>query len=235
MREWAVENGATHFTHWFQPLTGITAERHDSFLQPDSDGKAILEFSGKMLIRGETDASSFPPAVCATPLKRADIRRGTVRRPHLSRTACSISRPLSAPITETRSTKDAAAALHGGAQPPVAAHPAPARQHDFAQSDGHLRAGTGILPCGPQVLRTAQGSCSAAGRSSAQNRPRVRSSTTTTTDGSSCASTRLCRSWTGSCGSSACPPKPGTMKSRPHSMSLHRSTRRRTLPATTTS
>ena len=60
MRDWAVENGATHFTHWFQPLTGITAERHDSFLQPDTDGKAILEFSGKMLIRGETDASSFP-------------------------------------------------------------------------------------------------------------------------------------------------------------------------------
>jgi glutamine synthetase len=60
MKEWAVEHGATHYTHWFQPLTGITAEKHDSFLQPSSDGKAVLEFSGKELIRGEPDASSFP-------------------------------------------------------------------------------------------------------------------------------------------------------------------------------
>jgi len=60
MKEWAVEHGATHYTHWFQPLTGITAEKHDSFLQPGADGKAALEFSGKELIRGEPDASSFP-------------------------------------------------------------------------------------------------------------------------------------------------------------------------------
>src|SRR5207342_1761003 len=56
----AVEHGATHYTHWFQPLTGITAEKHDSFLSPTSDGKAVLEFSGKELVRGEPDASSFP-------------------------------------------------------------------------------------------------------------------------------------------------------------------------------
>src|SRR5712691_4956089 len=60
MKEWAVEHGATHYTHWFQPLTGITAEKHDSFLTPTSDGKAVQEFSGKELIRGEPDASSFP-------------------------------------------------------------------------------------------------------------------------------------------------------------------------------
>lgn len=60
MKDWAVENGATHFTHWFQPLTGITAEKHDSFLTPTGDGKAIMEFSGKELIKGEPDASSFP-------------------------------------------------------------------------------------------------------------------------------------------------------------------------------
>ena len=60
MREWAVENGATHYTHWFQPMTGITAEKHDSFLSPDGNGSAILEFSGKELIKGEPDASSFP-------------------------------------------------------------------------------------------------------------------------------------------------------------------------------
>jgi glutamine synthetase len=60
MKEWAVEHGATHYTHWFQPLTGITAEKHDSFLQFGSDGKAVAEFSGKELIKGEPDASSFP-------------------------------------------------------------------------------------------------------------------------------------------------------------------------------
>ena len=60
MKEWAIEKGATHFTHWFQPLTGITSEKHDSFLDPCPDGRAIMSFSGKELIKGESDASSFP-------------------------------------------------------------------------------------------------------------------------------------------------------------------------------
>ena len=60
MKDWAIEKGATHFTHWFQPMTGITAEKHDSFISPTSDGNIIMEFSGKELIKGEPDASSFP-------------------------------------------------------------------------------------------------------------------------------------------------------------------------------
>ena len=60
MKDWAIEKGATHFTHWFQPMTGITAEKHDSFLSPVGDGRVIMEFSGKELIQGEPDASSFP-------------------------------------------------------------------------------------------------------------------------------------------------------------------------------
>lgn len=60
MKDWAIEKGATHFTHWFQPLTGITAEKHESFISPTPDGKVITEFSGKELIKGEPDASSFP-------------------------------------------------------------------------------------------------------------------------------------------------------------------------------
>ena len=60
MKDWAVEKGATHFTHWFQPLTGVTAEKHDSFISPAPDGGVIMEFSGKELIKGEPDASSFP-------------------------------------------------------------------------------------------------------------------------------------------------------------------------------
>ena len=60
MKDWAVEKGATHFTHWFQPLNGITAEKHDSFISPTSDGRVIMQFSGKELVKGEPDASSFP-------------------------------------------------------------------------------------------------------------------------------------------------------------------------------
>ena len=60
MKEWAIENGATHFTHWFQPMTGLTAEKHDSFISPTGDGQILMEFSGKELVKGEPDASSFP-------------------------------------------------------------------------------------------------------------------------------------------------------------------------------
>ncbi|MBQ8334051.1 MAG: glutamine synthetase III, partial [Clostridia bacterium] len=60
MKDWAIEKGCTHYTHWFQPMTGVTAEKHDSFISPIGDGKVIMEFSGKELVRGEPDASSFP-------------------------------------------------------------------------------------------------------------------------------------------------------------------------------
>jgi len=60
MRDWAIEHGATHYTHWFQPMTGATAEKHDSFITPTGDGEILAQFSGKDLVRGEPDASSFP-------------------------------------------------------------------------------------------------------------------------------------------------------------------------------
>ena len=60
MKDWAIGKGATHFCHWFQPMTGLTAEKHDAFISPTSDGKTIMEFSGKELTQGEPDASSFP-------------------------------------------------------------------------------------------------------------------------------------------------------------------------------
>ena len=60
MKDWAVERGCTHYTHWFQPMTGVTAEKHDSFITPHGDGEVIAEFSGSELIKGEPDASSFP-------------------------------------------------------------------------------------------------------------------------------------------------------------------------------
>ena len=60
MKQWAIEKGATHYTHWFQPMTGVTAEKHDSFIAPVGGGKIVMDFSGKELVRGEPDASSFP-------------------------------------------------------------------------------------------------------------------------------------------------------------------------------
>ena len=60
MKDWAIEKGATHFSHWFQPMTEMTAEKHDSFISPTADGKVLMEFSGKELCQGEPDASSFP-------------------------------------------------------------------------------------------------------------------------------------------------------------------------------
>ena len=83
MKEWAIERGATHYSHWFQPLTGITAEKQDSFLSaPDSNGKAIMEFSGKELIKGEPDASSFPSGGLRATLRPEAIPCGTAPRRH---------------------------------------------------------------------------------------------------------------------------------------------------------
>ena len=73
MREWAISKGATHYTHLFQPLTGLTAEKHESFIAPTGDGKMMMEFSGKALIKGESDASSFPSGGL-----RATLRHGVI-------------------------------------------------------------------------------------------------------------------------------------------------------------
>ena len=79
MKDWAIEKGATHFTHWFQPLSGLSAEKHDSFISPTSDGKVIMEFSGKELIQGEPDASSFPSGYTAwDPTSYAFIKDGVL-------------------------------------------------------------------------------------------------------------------------------------------------------------
>ena len=78
MKDWAIEKGATHYTHLFQPMTGLTAEKHDSFLAPTGDGGAIAEFSGKELIKGEPDASArSPPAASAPPSRPAATPPGT--------------------------------------------------------------------------------------------------------------------------------------------------------------
>ena len=85
MKEWAIEKGATHYTHWFQPLTGVTAEKHDSFITaPMPNGKVLMSFSGKELIKGEPDASSFPSGGLRATFEPEDIQRGIVHHRHSS-------------------------------------------------------------------------------------------------------------------------------------------------------
>lgn len=107
MKEWAIEKGATHYSHWFQPLTGVTAEKHDAFITaPMENGKVLLSFSGKELIKGEPDASSFPSGGLRATFEARGYTHGTA--PHLLLCAmmqpavpCA-SQPLSAPIPERR-------------------------------------------------------------------------------------------------------------------------------------
>ena len=94
MKVWAISKGATHYAHWFQPLSGITSEKHDSFLEPNHDGTAITKFTGKNLIQGEPDA---PTAACAPPSRPVATPLGTPLAPPLSRTMSCASPRLSAP------------------------------------------------------------------------------------------------------------------------------------------
>lgn len=106
MKEWAVENGATHFTHWFQPMTGFTAEKHDSFISPDQDGQVIMEFSGKELIKGEPDASSFPSGGLRATFEARGYTAWDPSSPGLyqGRLLCT-SLPLFVPTAAKRSTR----------------------------------------------------------------------------------------------------------------------------------
>ena len=97
MKDWAVANGATHYTHWFQPLTGVTAEKHDSFISPSPDGGVIMEFSGKELIKGEPDASSFPSGGL---LRQGDIPHGIPPLTHLSKGKPCVFLPRFVPMAE---------------------------------------------------------------------------------------------------------------------------------------
>ena len=105
MKDWAIEKGATHYTHWFQPMTGITAEKHDSFISPAPDGGVIMDFSGKELIKGEPDASSFPSGACALPLRPGATPHGTPPPTHSSRARPFASPRRSAPTAVRRSTR----------------------------------------------------------------------------------------------------------------------------------
>ena len=147
MKDWAIERGATHFTHWFQPMTGITAEKHDSFISPTDDGHVIMEFSGKELIKGEPDASSFPSGglrdTCEArgytawdPTSCAFVKDNTLCIPtaFCSYTGEALDKktPLlrSMEALSTQAMRDLKAV----------------RQHHRKKSDHHRRTGTGVFP-----------------------------------------------------------------------------------------
>ena len=98
MKEWATENGATHYTHWFQPMTNVTAEKHDSFISPTGDGQVIMDFSGKELVKGEPDASS--QAVFVPHSRQEDIQHGIRHHRHSSKTELFTFLQHSAPTAE---------------------------------------------------------------------------------------------------------------------------------------
>ena len=98
MKDWAIEHGATHYTHWFQPLTGVTSEKHDSFISPTKDGRVIMEFSGKELVKGEPDASSFPSGGLRATAEARGYTAWTPPPTPLSRTRYCASPPRSAAI-----------------------------------------------------------------------------------------------------------------------------------------
>ena len=100
MKNWALEHGATHYTHWFQPMTGITAEKHDSFLTPIDNSKVIMEFSAKNWLKVNRMLPVFRPAVYALPLRHAVILLGTQLQMRLSKTALYVYQPHFAPMEE---------------------------------------------------------------------------------------------------------------------------------------
>ena len=105
MKDWAMEKGATHYAHWFQPHTGYTAEKHESFLAPDALNGALYEFSGKELIRGEADGSSFPSGGLRATFEARGYTAWDPTSYALSRMTCSASRRPSAPTAGTPSTR----------------------------------------------------------------------------------------------------------------------------------
>ena len=144
MKDWAIERGATHFTHWFQPMTGITAEKHDSFISPKDGGKIIMEFSGKELIKGEPDASSFPSG---------GLRATFEARGYTAWDATSYAfikdGVLCIPTVFCSYGGEAhrAPALDGGNQPSGAPRAASLRQCGRDKRQDHGRTRAGVLSC----------------------------------------------------------------------------------------
>ncbi len=157
MKEWAVEHGATHYTHWFQPLTGRTAEKHDSFITPNAGGGAVAEFSGKNLIQGEPDASSFPGGGLRATFEARGYTAYDPTSPafiveHNDVATLCIPTAFASWTGEALDHKIPAPPLDGGAQPEGHARPRGLGRARRARLC-HVRVGAGVLPGRRSLLR----------------------------------------------------------------------------------
>jgi hypothetical protein len=207
MKDWALEKGATHYAHVFQPLTGLTAEKHDSFLEPDGEGGAIAEFSGKQLRRASPTPRASPTAAFAPRSKRAATRRGTSPAPATSSktptaTRCA-SRPPSCRGPARRSTEDPGAALHEGPRQAGPPHPETFRPPEYRDGHGHRGSRAGVLPDRPHFYLARPDLMTPGRTCSAPSRPRARNSKTSTSASSPSACWRSCTNPRPRCTSSA--------------------------------
>ena len=236
MKEWAIEKGATHYTHWFQPMTGITAEKHDSFITPADDGAVIMEFSGKELIKGEPDASSFPSGgLRATfeargytawdPTSYAFVKDKTLYIPTAFCSYGGEALDKKTPLLRSMEALNKQALrilrLFGRHDAKRVYTTVGAEQEYFSSMKSSISS-VRILYI-PDVHYLAL------------NRPRGRNWRTIISAQSSRASRLLWPSWTKNFGSWGSLPKPNTMRLHPHSTSWRLSTRLRILPLTITS
>ena len=241
MKDWALEKGATHFTHWFQPLTGSTAEKHDSFYAPVGDGTALAQFTGKELIKGEPDASSFPTGGIRATFEARGYTAWDPTSP-----AFIIENPNGAFLciptafaSWTGEALDTKIPLLRSMEALNKVGPARAqalrRQRDHPRVH-HDRARAGVLPDRRAITTTPAPTWSArAARSSAPSPRRATSWTTTTSGPSPSGCSPTCSRSSPSSPSSASRSRPATTRWRPASTRSPRSSRARTSAPTTSS
>ena len=228
MKDWAIAKGATHYTHWFQPLTNLTAEKHDGFIEPVGGDAVIMQLTGKSLIVGEPDASSFPSAgsratdaargyTAWDPTSPAFVKEGTLYSPTIFVSYTGETLDKKSPLLKSMTAIDREAKrilkLFGIEVAKVNTTVGPEQEYFLVDKDLFLRA----EPC------------------SATPRRRVRSWTITILARSNPALRRLCRIWTKRFGVTAYSPKPNTTKPHPRNTSLRLSSRRQTSRWTQTS
>ena len=236
MKQWAVERGCTHYTHWFQPMTGVTAEKHDSFITPAGGGKIMMEFSGSELVRGEPDASSFPSGgLRATfeargytawdPTCFAFIKDGSLCIPTVfcsySGEALDKKTPLLRSMDEVSRQAVRILRLFGDTETKrVTAQVGPEQEYFLVDKEQYARR-RDLRMCG----RTLFGA----------KPPKSQELEDTTSVPSAAGWPPICRIWTQSCGSWVSSARPSTTRSLPASMRWHPSMPMPTPPATTTS
>ena len=236
-----MEKGATHYAHVFYPLTGLTAEKHDSFLEPGGDGASIAEFAGKTLIQGEPDASSFPNGGLRATFEARGYTGWDVTSPAYilenpnGNTLCIptvfVSMTGEALDHKTPLLRSQQAMAAPGRAGPAAVRPRRPRRGRVVR-----RRRAGVLPDRPELLLLpARPPERRAARCSAPSRRRARSSTTTTSAPSPSACSRSCSTPSASCSSSASRPRPGTTRSPPASSRSRRCSSAPTSPPTTSS